>query len=285
LINSWLSLGDLETPLKHYKQLVADSPYDPIPRIALGRIYGMVEDHDEAIQEFKEVLRLDPRSYTGLLNLCQQLYEKGKRLLTTDWAGAWAYFEECMRSFQDLITLDETRRSSSLTTAAEYYMNIAQESYFANPPLIGSMEERELDLWVQAIVSFKRASLLAPERNRPKIGYQEGLQYLEDNGNAAIFERAGRIFREMGAEAEAVTCLQHSIALQPDRAEPYYEMALLCLQLAAKDPAWLSQAQDLLKHAARLSPQNAAYIGTLRQVRRRLATSAQRKEEDSHEES
>ena len=56
-------LGDLDTPRASYEVLVANDPYDPITRIALGRLYPMTESYDLALRELGVAVRLDPHSY------------------------------------------------------------------------------------------------------------------------------------------------------------------------------------------------------------------------------
>jgi tetratricopeptide (TPR) repeat protein len=285
LLNSWAAIGDLETPRAELENLVANDPYDAGLRTSLGRLYGMLKLHDEAIREVREALRLDPKNYIYHLTLCQELYEKGDSLLRVSWISAWAYFEECIAGFQRLVDMDESRRASTWTIAGEYFLQVAQRSYFTNPPLTAQMSDQELHLWVQAIVYFKRAMQIAPHLHRPRRGYDGALQFLKETGHLVTFTQAGKTFREMGEYDLAIQFLEFAIQQSEPRlkaglsdeisksiesrsmlAAPYYELALAYLNSDRDSDSNLVRAKSLLETSANLCPEDTEYIGTLRHL-------------------
>jgi len=267
-LNSWRAIGDLETPRRRYEQAVADDPFDPVPRMALGRLYAMAGRHDGAARELRQAALLDPDSWVVQQELCEALSIAARSHLGEDWDGAWSVFQEAYEEFQRLIAMDPDRRAGALTMLGEQCHEMAFESGVSNPTLSGELlGEREARLLGHAVAAFGEALMLAPERRRPAAGLQRSLDLIVQMGSATAWLEYALGLAEAGAKELAIGALEHATGLDANLAEAHYQLGVLLARTADGDSSYqFGQAARALNKAVQLEPGNQRYAGARRQL-------------------
>lgn len=262
-INVWEGLEDLDTPRARYERMVGDDPFDPLPRVVLGRIYRCEARHDEAVRELREALRLAPGTYDITWELAYELDELAREQLTEDWSGAWAVFEECMVLLEQLPQLAPEARPRALADAGRLYIRMAEESTRANPPFLSWLGDRELDLWVRAIIKLTEAApALTPDWPRRLLSYAMNL--LVNMQDVQVATEAGKAFDRHGYPDLAVTMLENAVVINPNPPEPRYELA----RLLADRPSERARAVELAESVLRVAPDHVDARGLLARLRR-----------------
>ncbi|MFF7987911.1 tetratricopeptide repeat protein [Streptomyces sp. NPDC007901] len=268
MLNSWRALGDLDTPRQRYEQAVADDPFDPVPRIALGLLYGVLGRSDDAVRESREATRLDPDSRPTQGALCKVLAEASVTRLGDDWEGAWALVEETLSEFRRFADMDGSLRADALTQLGEFCHRVASESGMANPALLGGIiADRESCLLGHAVAAFTEAITLAPHRRRPMAGLQAALRLISIVHDVDAFIAYSRGLSDAGAADLATGALEYFINLHPEHPEALYQLGML--RIRSRDN--LIQARDLFEAAARLDPGEPRYGGAVRHANSLLA--------------
>jgi tetratricopeptide (TPR) repeat protein len=267
-LNSWRAIGDLETPQRRYERAIADDPFDPVPRMALGRLYAMLGRHDDAAHELRQAALLDPDSWMVQQELCEALSTAARGRLEEDWDAAWAVFEEAFNEFHRLIEMDPDRRVWALTLLGEHCYNMAYESGLANPSLIrGMLADRESRLLGHAVAAFAEACMMAPERRRPAAGLERALDLIMQIGSAGTWLEYALGLAEAGARDLAIGALEHATSLDGKLAEAHYQLGVLLTRTASSgDTGRLGQAGQELDQAVQLEPGNQRYAGAQRQL-------------------
>jgi tetratricopeptide (TPR) repeat protein len=266
LLNSWAGLGDLDTPYRRFAAAVADDPFDPVPRMILGRLHMLAGWPDDAVRELREAARLDPTSWTVQQMLCEALSASAVSMLREDWDGAWAMFEDALTEFQRLASLDEQRRAEALTLQAEQSLRMAYESASVNPPLVSSvLGAEEAHVLGLAVAALQEAITLRPERRRPRAALARILQLMTATDDGVAWMYYGRGLADADATDLAIEALERSVDLSPRLAEAHYHLALLLTRITPRSQA-LPRAARVLAEAVSLDPDNRAYVGALRYV-------------------
>jgi tetratricopeptide (TPR) repeat protein len=263
-INVWEGRHDLDTPRARYERMAADDPFDPLPRTVLGRIYGCEARHDEAVRELREALRLAPGTFDITWELALELDEMAREQLTEDWFAAWATFEECMLLLEELPRLNPEGRPRALANAGRIYIRMAEESTRASPPIMGGwLGDRELDLWVRAIINLTEAApALTADWPQRALSYATGL--LVNMQDAVVSAEAGKAFDRYGHQDLAVWMLETSVAINPNPPEPRFQLA----RLLADRPGERARAIELLESVTREASDHVDARGLLTRLRR-----------------
>lgn len=274
-LNSWRDIGDLETPRLRYQRAVADDPFDPVPRMALGRLLSMLGRYDEAARELRQATLLDPGSWMAQQELAEALSAAARARLAEDWDGAWAVFVEAFGEYERLTELDQDRRASALTLLGEQCFTMAYESGLANPSFGGGMlADREARILGRAVAAFLDALRMAPERRRPAAGLNRAMDLITQLGSAGSWLEFGLGLTEAGNRDMAIVAFEQAISLDDKLAEAHYQLGLL-LRATSRDSSdqvgQLGQAARSLDKAARLEPGSQRYAGAARQLAADLA--------------
>jgi tetratricopeptide (TPR) repeat protein len=270
-LNSWLAIGDLDSPLRRYERAVTDDPYDPVQRMVLGRLYGMLDRQDDAVRELREAARLDSENWVVQQVLCEGLANAAGSMLGTDWDAAWAVFQEALAEFGRLAGMDPDRRATALTIVGERSRQIALDSGFANPSLLGGLGEREARVLGHAVASFAEAMRLAPERRRPRAGFEDTVQLVAQLDDASIWTEYGVGLAEAGEPELATDALERSLAANPRNADARFQLGRLLIETAGDDSSRLERARTLIEEAAQIDPDDPRYAGASWRVAAELA--------------
>jgi tetratricopeptide (TPR) repeat protein len=267
-LNSWRAIGDLETPRRRYEQAIAEDPFDPVPRMALGRLYAMAGRHDAAARELRQATLLDPDRWIVQQELCEALSIAARSHLEEDWDGAWSVFQEAYEEFQRLIAMNPDRRAEALTMLGEQCHEMAFESGVSSPTFSGELlGEREARLLGHAVAAFGDALMLAPERRRPAAGLQRSLDLIIQMGSATTWLEYALGLAEAGAKELAIGALEHATGLDGKLAEAHYQLGVLLARTADGDSGYkFAQATRALNMAVQLEPGNQRYAGAQRQL-------------------
>jgi tetratricopeptide (TPR) repeat protein len=265
-LNSYIGLGDLETPRKLYEKERLDLPLDPIPRLMLGRIAILTGDLNAGVRELREAHRLAPLSYPVHSALCDGLQQYAVSFLRNNFDGAWSVYQLCTDELAHLINNHPTMRTSAYIMAAECHEKMAMESHFQQPPLNLDFGDEELQLLGYALYYFRRVGELEPHMQRPRAGFDRVMQILIEFSKAPELTRVARVLRQTDLQIEALIFLTLSLQKDERIASTHYEFGLQCLDDAGKSAEKLAEARAHIERALQLDPGNQEYLGTLRRL-------------------
>jgi tetratricopeptide (TPR) repeat protein len=168
--------GQLDEQAERYAALVEADPLNPVLRFGLGCIHNMKGEHDLALRELRESLRLGEATGMARLLLCAALVEKGKAVIEDGppfdlerWSTAWGYFEECIGETHELHGSSAVPAAEALGAGSDRLIDIALTSNAANPPTFELIGERELDVLVHAGRLLLEAHRADPESKAVEI--------------------------------------------------------------------------------------------------------------------
>jgi tetratricopeptide (TPR) repeat protein len=267
-LNSYLSIRDLETPRRIYERQRQNSPYDPIPRLMLGRIAQALGEMEEGVRELREAHRLAPQSFTIHSALCEALLHLSLSLLRDDFDGAWAMYEICLDELGRLIENHSEMRGDAYLTAGESNEKMAMQSHFEQPPLDGDFGDAELQVLGHSLYYYARAKELLPQMHRPRVGFERVLEILSQFAEAPELTRVASILRQTNFVEETMIFLQLSLEKDSNNPDTYHQLALFYIDQSSDNPDVLNDARYCVMRALDLDPSNEGYKGTLRRVGR-----------------
>ncbi|HVN80140.1 MAG TPA: tetratricopeptide repeat protein [Terriglobia bacterium] len=232
LAESLLEQGKAADAAEALKAAIQLQPNFTEAHFALGVIWARMgkEKYGAAIDQFLEVLRLDPKHVDARINLSNLLEQGG------DFEAAAGILKEA------LATIDER---------ADLYV------------MLGRKQE-QAEKYTDAIQSFHRALILDPQT--PYAHYGLGMTLRSQGDLAAArteFELAlkqnpddaiahfqlGRLLMYRNETSEAVHHFEESVRLKPDLAEAYSRLGLLYKSLKRND-----EAEKAFRTAIQLNP-------------------------------
>ena len=267
-LNSYLSIRDLETPRRIYERQRQNSPYDPIPRLMLGRIAQVLGQMEDGVRELREAHRLAPQSFTIHSALCDGLLHLSLSLLRDDFDGAWSVYELCVDELGRLIENQSEKRGNAYLTAGESNEKMAMQSHFEQPPLDGGFGDTELQVLGLSLYYYARAQELLPQMHRPRTGFDRVMEILSQFAEAPELTRVASVLRQTTFVEETVAFLKLSLEKDNNNPETYHQLAMYYIDESSDNPDALNDARYCVMRALELDPSNEDYKGTLRRVGR-----------------
>lgn len=245
-----------------YLKALELQPEDENTREKLATSFIVTNQRERAIELLQEIIKQTPEKYQPYELLAQLYDDEGRALLRGSQAeAAKAQFAKAAANYEQSILINPAK--------ARTYFRLAEL-------LIGALREPERaeKLMLEARANFRQAPefayLLAVAQREAKhaqqavITFEEALQEAEASGNemvtARFFFDYGIAADQAGLYEKAAECLRRSIALDPgNSAEAYNYLGYMW----AEHNMHLDEAEQMVKQALELDPNNGAYLDSL----------------------
>jgi tetratricopeptide (TPR) repeat protein len=245
-----------------YLRLLELQPDDTSAREKLATGFVLTNQRDKAIETLEQVIKQHPEKSQPYDLLAGVLDDAGRSLLRgNQTAQAKALFAKAAASYEQSLLINPTRASSYMHLAElllgplkenERAMKILSEArqHFPGAPEIIyylAIAQREAKHPEQAVATFEEALHEAELEDSEMVNARFYFDYGAAAEAAGLYDKAADLFKK-------------SIALDPASA------ADACNYLAymwADHNLHLDEAQELIKHALQLDPNNGAYLDTL----------------------
>jgi tetratricopeptide (TPR) repeat protein len=252
----------LKQAIPLYLRVLELEPDDANAREKLATSFVLTNDRPKAIEMLEEIIHEHPEKPNTYDLLAQLLDDDGRALLRDNQLEkARADFARAAENYEQSILINPARPTS--------YLRLAQL-------LIGPVKDpaRAIKMLDEARLRFPDAAeftyLLAlaqreAKKNEEAVAtFEEALQEAENTGaefiNARFYFDYAIAADQAGLHDKAADLLRQSIASDPpNSAEAYNYLAYMW----ADQNQHLEDAEDAVKHALDLDPNNGAYIDTL----------------------
>ncbi|MCA9576123.1 MAG: zinc-ribbon domain-containing protein [Myxococcales bacterium] len=238
----------------HLMGLLAEAPEDPEVLLWLGRVALATSGRDEAIERFREVVRLAPERYDGYMALAQLYFDMDR---ADDAAAVLANASEHVPMTADVRRLRGSSqvRLGNLTQAVEEF-----EAAIA-------LDEHDLDSRFQLGITLRRLGRLAAAD-----AAFEGVAQRDSSYSGLALER-GRVFEDRHMPERAVASYARALEESPDDLD-------LKLRLGAARAAagQLDEAETILREVLAerpLSAETLHFLGRVEFARGRLEEASQ----------
>lgn len=237
--------GQTEQAVRAYSDGLAVEETDTIEAwVSRARLAEASKDWQSAIGMYKEVIRLEPRSYLGYIRIAD-LY----RFPLNDGAQALAWYERCIQNAPEyiwgyLLAAEIERQNAHYDRALALAESaIPLEHSSAAPFLNMGLTWMRAGDDAQATAAFETAARLEPNNfwapfYRGALAYEnenweEAVKYLQRSTElnpsyAGSYLMLGRSWAKFGRKTDAIAAYQQVLKLTPDNAEA--KMALSQLQ-------------------------------------------------------
>ena len=262
IVDYYAASQQINQAIPIYLRLLELQPDDTGAREKLATGFVLTNQRDKAIEMLEQVIKEHPEKYQPYDLLAGLLDDAGRALLRANHAAqAKAVFVKAAANYEQSLLINPTRAGS--------YMHLAEL-------LLGPLKENEraMKILTEARQRFPGApeiiyylAIAQREAKRPEQAvatFEEALHEaeLEDSEmvNARFFFNYGAAAEAAGLYDKAADLFKKSIALDPENA------ADACNYLAYMwaDHNWhLEEAQELIKRALQVDPNNGAYLDTL----------------------
>ena len=245
-----------------YLRLLELQPDDASAREKLAAGFVLTNQRDKAIETLEQVIKQHPEKSQPYDLLAGLLDDAGRSLLRANQtAQAKALFAKAAANYEQSLLINPTRASSYMHLAelllgplkenerAMKILSEARQRFPGTPEIIYylAIAQREAKHPEQAVATFEEALHEAELEDSEMVNARFYFDYGAAAEAAGLYDKAADLFKK-------------SIALDPASA------ADACNYLAymwADHNLHLDEAQELIKHALQLDPNNGAYLDTL----------------------
>jgi len=301
--NSWearfnLGLAYIQSqqPAKALRELtvaISIRPDDPLGHTAMGVALNDLNRHDEAIEEFKLVLKADAKSVAALDGIAKALIAQHR------YSAAIAYLKDAADDpgLQADLAVAYSKQGDD-AMAVQILLELAKE----NPSSAQHHNDLatayiQLSQYRQAVDEFHEALRLDPDDQTIRLSYVKALVILGEyeivlpeiqtyrHHKPHEFEGMylmGNVYRGLGKYAEAETVLRQAVSVNPNHYDARYNLGFVLAKLGKPQEALvqLEKAVDLNPASSEARFQLAGVLRALGQeerARRELATFQQSK--------
>jgi len=247
--------NELENLLKRYQLLVRNDPFNPGVRVGLALILSRLGQHEDAIQNGLEAVRLASKDELAYMALAEAQRERCFYLLDNDWDAAWADFQDFAFTLDTLISTSQHQKGQWYALAATVFERFAMRSHFANPPLDLGMDTREITLLAMASHYCVEGMKFEPWRNFNEVGQRIDATLRALAKPEKISVAAGHLQAD-GRTTEALTLLILSLQLDPNQAEAKFQLAQI---MSNGTESGRQAALEYIREAIKLDPNMAKY--------------------------
>ncbi|MCA9536779.1 MAG: tetratricopeptide repeat protein, partial [Myxococcales bacterium] len=249
-----LSMDRPQDARAHLMTLFANAPEDPEVLLWLGRVALATSGRDEAIERFREVVRLAPQQYEGYMALAQLYFDADR----ADDAAA------VLATAADHVPMTaEVRR---LRGASQVRLGNLDQAVTEFEAAI-ALDEHDLDSRFQLGVTLRRLGRLAAAD-----AAFEAVAARDSSYSGLALER-GRVFEDRDMPERAVASYARALAEAPDDLD-----LKLRLGAARASAGQLDQAETILREVLAerpLSAETLHFLGRVEFARGRMEQAAQ----------
>jgi serine/threonine-protein kinase len=206
---------DYGKALEHYKQALEVQPSNSDLMFAIGSVYRRQGKWNDAIDQFREAIALDPRSLTKQRNLCETYF------LTRDFGSALAVVDGMIALAPD----DPSVRALRVRILALGYGNVTESIRVLESILPNNPSDEVVDALIGYFVltgSPERAVSLSEQYRQSDYFQNDSSYYYLQLGEASRF--VGATDQSVAAYDSARVILEKQVRERPD--EAYYRSAL-----------------------------------------------------------
>ncbi len=223
-------LGHYQEAMEEFKQAIRIKPDYAEAHYNLGVTYGELGRHQEAIEAFKQAIRIKPDDAEAHYNLGVTYGELGH------YQEAMEAYKQAIRIKPDYadahynlgVTYGELGRHSEAMEAYKQAIRIKPDDAEAHNNL--GVAYGRLGRHQEAIEAFKQAIKITPD-------------YANAHNNLGI------VYGELGRQHEAIGAFKQAIRIKPDNAEAHRNLGVAYTKLGSYD-----EAIEAYKQAIRIKP-------------------------------
>jgi len=245
-----------------YLRLLELQPDDASAREKLAAGFVLTNQRDKAIETLEQVIKQHPEKSQPYDLLAGLLDDAGRSLLRANQtAQAKALFAKAAANYEQSLLINPTRASSYMHLAelllgplkenerAMKILSEARQRFPGAPEIIYylAIAQREAKHPEQAVATFEEALHEAELEDSEMVNARFYFDYGAAAEAAGLYDKAADLFKK-------------SIALDPASAA---DASNYLAYMWADHNLHLDEAQELIKHALQLDPNNGAYLDTL----------------------
>jgi len=245
-----------------YLRLLELQPDDASAREKLAAGFVLTNQRDKAIETLEQVIKQHPEKSQPYDLLAGLLDDAGRSLLRANQtAQAKALFAKAAANYEQSLLINPTRASSYMHLAelllgplkenerAMKILSEARQRFPGTPEIIYylAIAQREAKHPGQAVATFEEALHEAELEDSEMVNARFYFDYGAAAEAAGLYDKAADLFKK-------------SIALDPASAA---DASNYLAYMWADHNLHLDEAQELIKHALQLDPNNGAYLDTL----------------------
>jgi tetratricopeptide (TPR) repeat protein len=245
-----------------YLRLLELQPDDTSAREKLAAGFVLTNQRDKAIETLEQVIKQHPEKSQPYDLLAGLLDDAGRSLLRANQtAQAKALFAKAAANYEQSLLINPTRASSYMHLAelllgplkenerAMKILSEARQRFPGTPEIIYylAIAQREAKHPEQAVATFEEALHEAELEDSEMVNARFYFDYGAAAEAAGLYDKAADLFKK-------------SIALDPASAA---DASNYLAYMWADHNLHLDEAQELIKHALQLDPNNGAYLDTL----------------------
>jgi tetratricopeptide (TPR) repeat protein len=245
-----------------YLRLLELQPDDASAREKLAAGFVLTNQRDKAIETLEQVIKQHPEKSQPYDLLAGLLDDAGRSLLRANQtAQAKALFAKAAANYEQSLLINPTRASSYMHLAelllgplkenerAMKILSEARQRFPGTPEIIYylAIAQREAKHPEQAVATFEEALHEAELEDSEMVNARFYFDYGAAAEAAGLYDKAADLFKK-------------SIALDPASAA---DASNYLAYMWADHNLHLDEAQELIKHALQLDPNNGAYLDTL----------------------
>lgn len=234
-------LENVDEAIDNFKKAVELEPDYIEAHLALGVLHEIKKDYESAIKNYENALKIDPLNKRVYEHIGAVYYEAGR-------------IQDAIHNYELLITLDPKDANSYIDLAYIYIKQKDSEKGIAilTDALINDVADKEA-LYIALGYAFS----LDKKFNEAIEQYQKLLKEKPNNAKGHFF--LGAAYERNGQWAEAVKVFRRAIEIDPKNAEAYNYLGYMFAEKGEN----LDEAVELVKKALALDPANGAYIDSL----------------------
>ncbi len=245
-----------------YLRLLELQPDDASAREKLAAGFVLTNQRDKAIETLEQVIKQHPEKSQPYDLLAGLFDDAGRSLLRANQtAQAKALFAKAAANYEQSLLINPTRASSYMHLAelllgplkenerAMKILSEARQRFPGAPEIIYylAIAQREAKHPEQAVATFEEALHEAELEDSEMVNARFYFDYGAAAEAAGLYDKAADLFKK-------------SIALDPASAA---DASNYLAYMWADHNLHLDEAQELIKHALQLDPNNGAYLDTL----------------------
>ena len=224
-------MGDYQSAVDAFKELIRIMPYQPTYYLRLGSLYNQLDNKQEAITAYERAIKINRDLWRAHDALWKLGFEEHNRLYQEDQLEAAAEnLQKAIHSYSELKRL---------------------------APPANHEHEHDNDLLAQLRARLGSFYIVLERENEAIEVLKEVLETTPNNPDANYW--LGIAYQEIGNFEQAEHYLRATIALSPEREEAYNALGYFFAEHGTN----LDEAVRLIQKALKKSPANGAYLDSL----------------------
>ncbi|HEV3410297.1 MAG TPA: tetratricopeptide repeat protein [Chthoniobacterales bacterium] len=245
-----------------YLRVLELEPDDLNAREKLAASFAVTNQREKAIAMLEEIIKQTPEKYQPYDLLAQLLDDEGRALQRAkQMEAAKAAFTKAAANYEQSLLINPNRPQTYLRLAELLLAAVREPERAVRILSEGRMRFRQAPEFAYYLALAQRE---AKQVQQAVITFEEALQEAEASAtemlNARFFFDYGAAAEQAGLYDKAADLLKRSIALDPARAaEAYNYLGYMWVERNTH----LDEAEEMIKKALELDPNNGAYLDSL----------------------